>query len=253
MKSLALIVLAATASFAFAADSSGTAPVLRPLEPADSGVFLLPGPVPAQAPAVSPRATAPQPEPPIHKVVAAPPQPLASPLPRKIVTASLPPLPVQPRRTVPAALPRMPVKPPAPVSVPAAPALPPDAARELAFYCQKEIGRWTAGDARKLLGAPARSRQAFDERKRPDGSILAFHDPTNHYRELELDFEARSGKLRSVYVYPQRMTWQDVRQRWNGQVSAADAPQGRKFYSYMNRHLDVLVDGSGQVISLGLY
>ena len=35
-------------------------------------------------------------------------------------------------------------------------------------------------------------------------------------------------------------------------VSAADA-QGRKFYSYTNRRLDVLVDPDGKVISLGLY
>jgi len=41
--------------------------------------------------------------------------------------------------------------------------------------------------------------------------------------------------------------------RWHGDVSAADAPQGRKFYSYANRRLDVLVDAQGKVISLGLY
>ena len=31
------------------------------------------------------------------------------------------------------------------------------------------------------------------------------------------------------------------------------ANDGRTFYSYMNRHLDVLVDPSGKVVSLGLY
>jgi hypothetical protein len=36
-------------------------------------------------------------------------------------------------------------------------------------------------------------------------------------------------------------------------VAAADVPQGRKFYSYTNRRLDVLVDPTGQVISLGWY
>ena len=29
--------------------------------------------------------------------------------------------------------------------------------------------------------------------------------------------------------------------------------KGRKFYSYVNRRLDVLVDPAGKVISLGLY
>ena len=31
------------------------------------------------------------------------------------------------------------------------------------------------------------------------------------------------------------------------------ANKGRKFYSYLDRHLDVLVDTGGNVISLGLY
>jgi len=49
------------------------------------------------------------------------------------------------------------------------------------------------------------------------------------------------------------MTWQECRKRWNGEVSEADARQGRTFYSYLNRRLDVLVDAKGRVISLGLY
>ncbi|MBS1853942.1 MAG: hypothetical protein JST11_01150 [Acidobacteria bacterium] len=256
MKSPALFLLTAAASFGFAADGGGTPPVLRPLEPADSVVFRLPGPSPAVPRTEVPNtATAPKPEPPIHKVVAAPPQPKASPLPKKLVTASIPRLPVVPRRAAPAPAPMpasvVPAK--APAVEAANPALPPEAAKEVAFYCQKEIGRWSEGDARKLLGAPLRNRAAYDERKRPDGRIYAFRDPTSRYRELELDFDGKTGTLRSVYVYPQRMTWQDVRRRWRGEVSAAEAPQGRKFYSYTNRHLDVLVDGEGKVISLGLY
>ena len=43
------------------------------------------------------------------------------------------------------------------------------------------------------------------------------------------------------------------RSLWNGPVSAADAARGRKFYSYTNRRLDVLVDPTGNVISLGWY
>ena len=36
-------------------------------------------------------------------------------------------------------------------------------------------------------------------------------------------------------------------------VSATEGNKGRVFYSYVNRHLDVLVDHDGKVISLGLY
>jgi hypothetical protein len=267
MKSPAFFALAAVASFAFAADGSSTPPVLRPMEPADSVVFRLPGAPPADARPTPPsQATAPKAEPPIHKVVAVPPPSQASAVPKKLMTGSIPRPPAIPRRPAPAAAVKAkvpaaaaPVKATAaatakaPAAEPAKPALPPDIAKEVAFFCQKEIGRWTEADARKLLGAPVRSRAAFDERKHPDGKIFAFRDPTSRYRELELDFEANRGMLRSVYVYPQRMTWQDVRHRWRGEVSAAEAPQGRKFYSYTNRHLDVLVDGEGKVISLGLY
>ena len=86
-----------------------------------------------------------------------------------------------------------------------------------------------------------------------NGTIYAFNDPTSKYKELELDFDLQSGTLRTVFVYPPRLTWQQCRRLWNGPVAAADAAQGRKFYSYTNRRLDVLVDPAGKVISLGWY
>jgi hypothetical protein len=49
------------------------------------------------------------------------------------------------------------------------------------------------------------------------------------------------------------MTWQACRRVYGASVTAADAEQGRKFYSYLNRRMDVLVDASGKVISLGFY
>jgi hypothetical protein len=45
----------------------------------------------------------------------------------------------------------------------------------------------------------------------------------------------------------------ECRRQWGANVSAAEANKGRRFYSYMNRRLDVLVDQGGKVISLGLY
>jgi hypothetical protein len=256
MKSSVLVALAATSFLAFAADDrnpGGTPPVLRPLEPADSSVFQLPGPPP-----VTPK---------IRKVPIAKPVPKAMPLKAKLVLAPLPPLPDVPHTAPPVSEPVLPASAlpvasvpstlPAAISAfavePPKPALPPDAAQEMAFYCQKHIGQWSEADARKLLGAPLRSRVALDERKKANGKIFAFRDPTSRYRELELDFDSKGGNLRTVFVYPHKMMWQDVRRRWHGDVSTADAPQGRKFYSYANRRLDVLVDAEGKVISLGLY
>jgi hypothetical protein len=156
-----------------------------------------------------------------------------------------------PAQLAPAQPATVPVVAPAAVPLKAAPLL--DVGRELAAYCQKQIGHWKEGDARKLLGEPKRHRLAYDEKKAVNGNIYAFTDPTNKYKEVELDFDLNTGFLRTVFVYPPRLTWQECRRMWNGPVAAADAARGRKFYSYTNRRLDVLVDPAGKVISLGWY
>jgi hypothetical protein len=231
MNSFALIGLAAIASLATASDDPSTnptsaAPVLRSYEPVDSVVFRLPGPPSPVVPASIPRRALP-----IAPVA------IASPLPSKLVPASIPPLPVVPNSAEP----------------PAKPALPDEMKEQVAFYFQKYVGQWKEPDARKLLGAPLRTRAAYDEKNTANGKIYAFHDPTGRFREIELDFEGKTGTLRTVFAYPPKLSWQEMHRRWTGDVSAADAQQGRKFYSYANRRMDVLVDAQGRVISLGLY
>jgi hypothetical protein len=49
------------------------------------------------------------------------------------------------------------------------------------------------------------------------------------------------------------MSWEECHTRFSGQVNTSKANKGRTFYSYTNRRLDVLVESTGQVISLGLY
>ena len=214
--------------------NSGTAkvaPVLRASEPGDSWQVTLPGPAPA-APAPE-KVTLPSP-PPVAPAV----KPVPAPAPAK-------PIPdATPRQPLPLLVPAAPVK-PSPPSL--------QIGREVAAYCQKQIGHWKESDARKLLGEPKRHRPAYDEKKSVNGTIYAYTDPTNKYKELELDFDLQTEFLRTVFVYPPRLTWQQCRRLWNGPVAAADAARGRKFYSYTNRRLDVLVDPTGNVISLGWY
>ena len=225
MNRIGLVALAAVAGMAVGAENPGGStsapPVLRRLEPEESVVLRLPGP-PPMAPA-------------IKKIVPIAPIPIPSPLPKDLVLSAPPVSPVPEAG-----------KPPEPMP-------PAEAGQDLAFYCQKQIGKWHEADLRKLLGAPLRSRPAYDENQAANGKIHAYRDPSGHYREIEFDFDAAGGTLRTVFVYPPGLTWQQAQRRWKGEFSSADAQQGRKFYSYVHRRMDVLVDAKGNVISLGLY
>ena len=120
-------------------------------------------------------------------------------------------------------------------------------------FLQAKIGEWREFDVDDLLGKPLRQRPAFDDDGKENGLVYAFADPTGRYKEFELDFDGDTGALRTVFVYPAKMTWNECRLTYGADISAADAPKGRKFYSYLNRRMDVLVDSGGKVISLGLY
>src|SRR3954447_1656759 len=202
-------------------------PVLRPSEPTDSGQVTLPGPP-------------------------LPPPPAASPQSVNGATPASNPAPST-AKPVENAVVRRPIALPNAAPTPAKPSPPVGVGPEVAAYCQKQIGHWKESDARKLLGEPKRHRPAYDEQHAINGTIYAFTDTSNKYKEVELDFDRQSGLLRTVFVYPPRLTWEECHRLWSGPVSAADAAQGRKFYSYSNRRLDVLVDPAGKVISLGWY
>jgi hypothetical protein len=120
-------------------------------------------------------------------------------------------------------------------------------------FLQSKIGEWREFDVHDLLDKPLRQRPAFDDDGKENGLVYAFADPTGRYKEFELDFDGDSGALRTVFVYPAKMTWNECRLMYGADTSAADAAKGRKFYSYLNRRMDVLVDFTGKVISLGLY
>jgi hypothetical protein len=198
-----------------------TAPVLHNDDPADSVVVRLPGPPPA--PVQAPKQAAPVVEAVVH---------LDAPPPAS-VSLDDPGRPVLRRAQH--------------------PIYPPDFDKDSGVYCQRLIGQWTVEDAKMLLGEAEKQRPSFDDNQKENGAIYAFQDPTNRYRQLELDFDGNTGALRTVFVYPWKMTWQDCRKLFGANVSAATAAQGRRFYSYLNRRLDVLVDNAGKVISLGLY
>ena len=222
-------------------------PVLRNEDLPDSGILRLPG-------GPAPVLRTPPPLPPISS-----PNPSPS-APEPLPFGSLPfrPLPLSETPLLPA--PNSEEHPPAgpggnrrtaPLPLPKR-FLPADFSADSGLFCQKRIGEWTQPDAYNLLGEPTRERPSLSEGAE-NGRIYAFNDPTGHYRELELDFEADTGLLRTVFVYPWRMTWADCRRLWGARVNTTTTEKGRSFHSYLNRRLDVLVDPDGKVISLGLY
>ena len=130
---------------------------------------------------------------------------------------------------------------------------PPEFERDSADFLNRQIGIWQQVDAQGLLGEPLRQRAALNDDRTVNGQILAFADPTGRYKELELDFDRESGLLRTLFAYPPSMTWQDCRHAFGVNVRSTQANKGRTFYSYLDRRLDVLVDATGKVISLGMY
>ena len=130
---------------------------------------------------------------------------------------------------------------------------PPEFERDSADYLNQQIGIWEQVDAQGLLGEPIGQRPSYADDQTVNGQIVSFHDPSGRYKQLELDFDQKTGLLRTLFVYPQDMSWQDCRQEFGMNVRSTQANKGRTFYSYLDRRLDVLVDSAGKVISLGMY
>ncbi len=253
MKCVWIISIGLAGQLAFAEATGGKIPlppVLRNTDPQDNVVIKLPG----SAPVTPPRAQkTPRVKPAAQKPSVA--SKIVPPNWHPIGVPALPPTPDVDSPAPPAPphfLAKLFVPTPA-IKPEAKPVVPSELTRESAMYCQKRIGQWKLADAKALLGEPARQRAAVDDDQVENGRIYAFHDPTGRYRELELDFDKARGVLRTVFVYPWNLSWQDCRQIWGDRVNATQANKGRMFYSYLNRRLDVLVDTGGKVISLGLY
>lgn len=125
--------------------------------------------------------------------------------------------------------------------------------QDSADFLHQRLGGWTEDNAKELLGTPTGSRSAYSDDRSVNGQIYSFDDPTGHYKSFELDFDKETGRLRTVFVYPLQMTWQECRRAFGANAQATQANKGRIFYSYVDRRLDVLVDQTGKVISLGMY
>jgi len=120
-------------------------------------------------------------------------------------------------------------------------------------YISGKIGKWTDQDAPQELGSPVRHRPLYDPKNPIGGDVYAYPDPTHALREFELAFDNKTHLLTNVFGYPLSMTWQQCKQLWGENASSAKQPNGTHFRLYRDRHLNVLLDKSDKVLSLGIY
>jgi hypothetical protein len=136
-----------------------------------------------------------------------------------------------------------------------APAIPDEMRRGAFAYLEKKMGVWKLDEARHVLGEPIRKRDAF-AKARIDGVIYAFPDPTNVFAELELNFSTDPGILRSVYAHPgavHPMRLEDAEQVWGRVHRQVKNANGTRNYFYDSRHLIVITDKGGTVLTLAVY
>jgi hypothetical protein len=112
-----------------------------------------------------------------------------------------------------------------------------------------EINAWTAEDAALTLGRATRHRfGVFDDEI--IGDIYAYRDPTNQFREIELNFDKVSKLLIGVYLYPKDVNWLEYKRSIEGKPNKEKKPDGSRLYTYTDSHVAVLVAPDGTVQKL---
>jgi hypothetical protein len=114
---------------------------------------------------------------------------------------------------------------------------------------QAEINLWTTEDAAHALGTATSHRfGVFDNEI--TGDIFAYHDPTNRFREIELNFDAVSKRLAGVYLYPKDVTWPEYKRSLAGKAKISKKPDGSRLYTCEDSRVAVLVAPDGAVKKL---
>jgi S1-C subfamily serine protease len=120
-------------------------------------------------------------------------------------------------------------------------------------FLDKRLGVLAPDTAMAFMGSPKAHRFGYAPNNVVVGDIYGYSDPTQVYRTVELNFEPKTGLLGAFYVYPYQMSWEQCRKLWGDSVRKTKNPDGTRFYSYVNRRLNVLLDKDEHVISLGIY
>jgi hypothetical protein len=119
------------------------------------------------------------------------------------------------------------------------------------WYVESKLNVWTKKEADAELGEPVRQRHAFDQKQNIIGEIYAYNDPTKLLREMELNFDSKTGKIVAIYGYPWDMTWTQCKALWGDKVTTSKNSDGTRFHNYKDRNLHVLIGKDERVINLG--
>jgi hypothetical protein len=141
------------------------------------------------------------------------------------------------------------------VAVNTPPAIPEEMRKGAFAFLERKMGTWSLDDARLLLGAPVRQRDALVAgTQNVDGVIYAFPDPTAGMKEFELNF-SNAGVLRAIYAYPQPGSThlKDAQLLWGRNYKEIRNANGTRSYAYNDRRLIVFTDKNGAVINLAVY
>ena len=120
-------------------------------------------------------------------------------------------------------------------------------------FLEDQLQKWTFDDAQRVMGVPIRQRQSFGKDKVVNGNIYAYFDPTGRYREFELDFDASTKKLVTVYLYPWNMTWDQCKEAWGENADLETRADGTQMHFYKERRLLVNTQKDGRVINFAVY
>jgi len=70
---------------------------------------------------------------------------------------------------------------------------------------------------------------------------------------MTLVFEAKSGKLREFLLYPWDLDWEKLRAHFADEFKTTKGKDGVRFYRYTKKHVNVLVDREGKVMSVSYH
>lgn len=122
----------------------------------------------------------------------------------------------------------------------------------LAEFLDDRLLKWMDNDASSTMGEPLSHRYGYDNAHNVTQDIFSYSDPTLQMQKVELGFDVKTRRLTNIYLYPLRMTWDECKNLY-GTRYRVQYLEGRKFYLYKDRRLNVQVDKHNNVFSMGLY